>query len=73
MVAGAPQQIGLPTGVGNVSPVTCEGDRVVENGIGAVVSGHGTCTPGSSQTTGPPGRPWPISANATRRCETDRS
>jgi len=34
MVAGAPQQIGMPTGVGVVSPVTCEGDRVVENGIG---------------------------------------
>jgi len=33
-VGGAPQQVGLPAGVTNVSPVTCEGDRVVANGIG---------------------------------------
>jgi hypothetical protein len=33
-VAGQPQQIGLPMGVGVVAPVTCDGDRVVENGIG---------------------------------------
>ena len=33
-VAGESQQIGLPMGIGAVSPVTCEGDRVVENGIG---------------------------------------
>lgn len=34
MVAGTPQQIGSAMGAGAVSPVTCEGDRVVESGIG---------------------------------------
>ncbi|RIL08122.1 MAG: hypothetical protein DCC71_00565 [Proteobacteria bacterium] len=32
-VAGTPQQIGLPAGVGNVSPITCAGDRVIANGV----------------------------------------
>jgi len=33
-VAGAPQQIGISAGVHSVSPFTCDGERVVENGIG---------------------------------------
>lgn len=32
-IGGLPQQLGLPTGVTNVAPVTCEGDRVVDDGI----------------------------------------
>jgi len=38
-VAGLPQQIGLPMGIGAVSPVTCDGDRVVANGIGFAFAG----------------------------------
>jgi len=33
-IGGTPQQLGLSMGVGNVSPITCEGDRVVDAGIG---------------------------------------
>jgi hypothetical protein len=33
-VAGLSQQLGLPMGISAVSPVTCDGDRVVANGIG---------------------------------------
>lgn len=33
-IAGTPQELGLPAGVLNVSPITCDGDRVVDNGIG---------------------------------------
>jgi hypothetical protein len=33
-VGGLPQQLGLPMGVASVSPITCEGDRVVDAGIG---------------------------------------
>lgn len=33
-IGGTPQQLGLQMGIENVSPITCEGDRVVANGIG---------------------------------------
>lgn len=32
-IGGAPQQLGLPAGIVEISPVTCTGDRVVEAGI----------------------------------------
>jgi hypothetical protein len=32
-VAGLPQDLGLSSGIGNVSPVTCSGSHVVVNGI----------------------------------------
>lgn len=33
-IGGTPQQLGLPMGVSNVAPITCDGDRVVDDGIG---------------------------------------
>jgi hypothetical protein len=33
-IGGTPQQLGLPMGVANVAPITCEGDRAVDDGIG---------------------------------------
>ena len=35
-IGGTPQQIGLPGGIANVSPITCDGDRVVDDGIAFV-------------------------------------
>lgn len=32
-VAGTSQQLGLPSGIANVSPVTCLNDGVIENGV----------------------------------------
>lgn len=33
-IGGTPQQLGLPMGILGISPVTCDGDRVVDDGIG---------------------------------------
>jgi len=38
-VAGAPQQLGLPAGVTNVSPTSCQNDGVIANGLGFAFAG----------------------------------